>query len=195
MLALALQVVRPGLTHTDRARLGQLIEGALHEPPRPPWPGRGLPDRLGVRSLIVPRDFAGMLDAPGDRRAAYSARLEGRFLLLSNLSTGSVTRVRAPSMSNDDRVLLTDVTVDLNASLRIIRWHTPNQISWVAQDVTVIQNGPATHALVLSPADGFVDGSYRLTLTMTRRWIDTVDPVGPDNAYSDESTIEFEVVG
>ena len=84
--------------------------------------------------------------------------------------------------------------VDLNASLMIIRWHLPNLVSWEDQAVTVIQNGPATHAFVL-PTAGLADDTYRLTMSLTRRWFDTTDPVGPDNAYVDAATIEFEVAG
>jgi hypothetical protein len=32
-------------------------------------------------------------------------------------------------------------------------------------------------------------------MTLTRPWFDTVDPVGPDNAYLDDATIEFQLTG
>ena len=198
-LSLALKVVRPGLTDADRARLGALIEAALREP-QPPGPGPFGPgpirsDRVGVRGLVVPEAFPGILDAPGARRPAYSAILEGKFLVVTERATGAVGRVRAPAFSLEDRALLEDVRVDLNASLRIIRWHLPNLVSWVDQEVTVIQNGPGTHALVLPAVDDLADGTYRLTMALTRRWFETTDPVGPDNAYLDASTIEFELAG
>jgi hypothetical protein len=195
-LNLALKVVRPGLSAADRTRLGALIEQALRAPQPPsPWPGPVRPERHGVRGLVVPEALHGILDGPGTRRPAYSARLEGKFLLVTELSSGVVARVRAPLLTPEDRASLVDVTVDLNASARIIRWHLPSLVAWVDQDVTVIQNGPATHALVLPGAEGLVDGTYRMTLALTRRWIDTLDPVGPDNAYLDDAMIEFDLTG
>lgn len=195
-LGLALKVVRPGLSDADRVRLGALIEAALRAP-QPPGPGPFgpiRPDLLGVRALVVPERFGGILDAPGARRPAYSAILAGKFLVVTELATGTVGRVRAPVLGPEDRALLEDVRVDLNASLMIIRWHLPNVVSWEDQAVTVIQNGPATHAFVL-PTAGLADGTYRLTMSLTRRWFDTTDPVGPGNAYVDEATIELEVAG
>lgn len=193
-LSLDLQVIRPTLIDADRARLGALIEAALHAP-QSPWPGPRLPHRGGVRELVVPATLTGVLDAPGARKAAYSASLSGKFLVVTDLVTEAVARVRAPVLSPEDRALLVDVTVLLNASLQIIRWRTPNVVQWVPQDCTTIQNGPATHALVLPTAGGMPDGTYRLTLSLTRRWFDTVDPVGPDNAYLDDATIEFDLTG
>jgi hypothetical protein len=196
VLVLALKVVRPGLSDADRTRLGALIEATLREPQSPsPWPGPFRPDRLGVRRLVVPEALLGVLDAPRARRPAYSATLEGKFLVVTNVSIGTVTKVRAPSLSLADRTLLMDVTVDLNASLQIIRWHTPDLVEWVNQDVAVIQDGPATHTLILPEAEGLADGTYRLTMALTRRWFDTADPVGLGNAYLDDATIEFELAG
>jgi hypothetical protein len=40
------------------------------------------------------------------------------------------------------------------------------------------------------PAAPLPAGTYRLVLSMTRRWFDTVDPLGPDNAYLDEAWVE-----
>jgi hypothetical protein len=93
------------------------------------------------------------------------------------------------------RRLLVDVSVDLNASLQIVRWRMPDVVQWVPQPVTVIQDAPGTHALVLPSAGGLPDGSYRLGLAITRRWFDTLDPVGPGNAYLDDAAIEFAIAG
>ena len=148
-----------------------------------------------MRRLVIPEAFPGLLDAPEARRPAYSAILEGKFLVVTELATGSVGRVRTPAFSLEDRALLEDVQVDLNASLRIIRWHLPDLVSWADQEVTVIQNGPGTHALVLPAVNNLADGTYRLTMTLTRRWFEATDKSGPDNAYLDASTIEFELAG
>ena len=199
VLGLALKVVRPGLSDAERARLGALIEAALRKPqPHEPGPfGTGpiREDRRGVRGLIVPEAFPGTLVAPGSRRPAYSAILEGKFLVVTERATGTVGRVRAPAFSLEDRALLEDVRLDLNASLQIIHWHLPSLVSWIDQDVTVIQNGPGTHALVLPAVDDLADGTYQLTLSLTRRWFKTTDPVGPGNAYLHASAIEFELAG
>jgi hypothetical protein len=85
--------------------------------------------------------------------------------------------------------MLVGVTVDLNAALQIVRWRVPVTMEWVRQSVAVLQNAPGSHALVL-PAAPLPAGTYRLVLSMTRRWFDTVDPLGPDNAYLDEAWVE-----
>jgi len=189
-LTLSRQVVHHSIGPADRARLGALIEAALQSPPTR-FP---LPDRFGVRRLVVPERFGGILDAPGARKAAFRARLEGKFLVVENLATHAETEVKAPALSPADRALLAGVTVDLNVSLHIIAWHTSTWIEWVPQPFTIIQNAPATHALIL-PAGPLADGSYRLGMSITRRWYDTIDPVGPDNAYLDEATIDVTLVG
>ena len=189
-LTLSRQVVHGTIGPADQARLGALIEAALQSPPTR-FP---LPDRFGVRRFIVPERFVGILDAPGARKAAFRARLDGKFLVVENLASHAETRVRAPALSPADRELLAGVTVDLNALLHIIAWHTPTWIEWVPQPVTVIQNAPATHALIL-PASPLPDGSYRLGMSITRRWFDTIDPVGPDNAYLDDATIDVILAG
>ena len=194
--SLTLQVVLPTLTDADRARIGALIEGALAEPrpPWPPWPLPIRPDRAGVRGLVVPVTLTGILDAPGARKPAYSVRLSGKSLVVTDLSTRKVTRVRAPIFSPEDRTLLIDVTVYLNASLQVIRWRTPNVVQWMPQAITIVQNGPATHTLLL-PTSALPDGTYRLSMTLTRPWFDTTDPVGPDNAYLEDATIDFHLTG
>jgi hypothetical protein len=192
--SLTLQVVRPSLTDADRARIGALIEGALREP-RPPRPLPLRPDRAGVRGLVVPVTLSGILDAPGARKPAFSVLLSGKFLVVTDLNTRQVTRVRAPRLSPEDRALLIDVTIYLNTSLQIIRWHTPNVVQWIPQAITVTQNGLATHTLLLPTAGELPDGTYRMNMMLSRRWFDTLDPVGPDNAYLDSATIEFELTG
>lgn len=194
-LSLELRTVRPGLSTADRVRLGALLEATLREPERRGPFDRFLAERVGVRGLVVPLRLRDFLDAPGARRAAFSARLEGKFLLVINLKTQAVMRVRTPSLSPEDRAMLTDVTVDLNASLQILRWHTPDIVEWVPQAISVIQDASATAALILPAAGGLTDGTYRLSMAITRRWFDTLDPVGPGNAYLDDATIELELAG
>ncbi len=187
-LDLARRVIHEEVPIAERARLGALIKAAL-QTPLPPRPIG--PVRPGVRALVIPAVLSGILDVPGYRRPAYSARLEGKFLLVTDSGTDMVSRVRAPALSPGDRALLADVTVDLNEALQIIRWHTPTKVDWVTQPITVIQNAPATQALLLPGAGGVAAGHYRLNLSITRRWFDTMAPLGPDNAYLDTSALEF----
>lgn len=194
-LTLEQKVTHGGIGPADRTRLGALIEAALKGPRRPGFPlPFSLPAAVGVRRLVVREGFNGILDAPGARKAAFTARFYGKFLALTNLRTRVVTRVKAPPLSLADRELLAGASVDLNASLRIIRWHVPTLTTWEPCPCAVVQNAPATHALLL-PAAPLSDGAYRIGLRITRKWFDTVDPVGPDNAYLDEAEIDFSLAG
>jgi hypothetical protein len=192
-LTLSRMVVHGGIDSAERARLGALIEAALQKPRTPPFPFP-LPDRFGARRLVVPDRFPGILDAPGARKVAFTARVEGKSLVVIDTGTGVEKRVKAPRLSPDDRALLADVTVDLNTSLHIIRWHTPSRVEWVAEQAVIIQNAQATHALVL-PSTPLAAGEYRLELEITRRWFDTLDAVGSGNAYLDEGVIGFTCPG
>ncbi len=194
-LTLERMVTHPGIDLADRTRLGALVEAALQAPRRPegslPFP---LPGATGVRRLIVSDRFGGILDAPGARKVAFTARLDGKFLAVTNLTTNVVARIKAPALSLADRQLLAGATVDLNTSLRIIRWHVPTWTTWEPHPCAIVQNAPATHALVL-PDSPLSDGEYRIGMRITRRWFDTVDPVGPDNAYLDEAEVSITLPG
>jgi len=187
-LGLSRQVVHEALTPADKARLGPLIEATLQgstPDTRGPF-GRV----TGVRGLVVPTRLPGILDGPGARKAAYQARLDGKYLVVVDLVTRAEAKVKAPVLTPADRALLQGVTVDLNSTLRIIRWRVPISTEWVPEMVTVLQNAPGSHVLVL-PTAPLADGTYRLDLSLTRRWFDTSDPLGPDNAYLDEAWVEL----
>jgi hypothetical protein len=173
-LDLARRVIHEVVPIAERTRLGALIEAAL-------------------RRLVVPPGLLGMLDVPGSRRPVYSARLERNFLQVTDLRTDVVSRVRAPALSPEDRVLLADVTLDLNAALQIIRWRTPTTVEWVPTPITVIQNAPASQALLLPGAGGVAAGYYRLRLSITRRWFDTLVPLTPGSAYLETGALEFDL--
>ena len=185
-LGLSRQVLHEALTVADKARLGPLIEAALQAPTDPRHPFGWIP---GVRGLVVPHQLPGILDMPGARKAVYQASLEGKYLVVVKLDTRTEVKVKATVLTPADRAMLVGVTVDLNAALQIVRWRVPVTMEWVRQSVAVLQNAPGSHALVL-PAAPLPAGTYRLVLSMTRRWFDTVDPLGPDNAYLDEAWVE-----
>ncbi|MBB1512782.1 hypothetical protein H5399_09225 [Tessaracoccus sp. MC1627] len=67
-------------------------------------------------------------------------------------------------------------------------------VSWVDQECAVIQKAPATQALIL-PLGALPDGDHRLEMSIARPWFDTLDAIGPGNAYLDDSTIEFTFPG
>ena len=187
------RVENPVVGPADRARIGALIEAALQTPT--PWPFP-LPGRepIGVRRLIGADPFRWIMDGPDTRKASYRLRLEGKFLLVTDLRTHTESRVRAPALSREDRELLAETSWTLNAQLRIIGWHVPEHVSWVDQECAVIQNAPATHALIV-PLGTLPDGDYRLELSIARPWFDSLDPIGPGNAYLDDATIEFTISG
>ena len=47
------------------------------------------------------------------------------------------------------------------------------------------------HASATDPAGRPAERGYRLQFEITRRWFDTSAPVGPDNAYQGQATLEF----
>ena len=187
-LGLSRQVVHEALTAADKTRLGPLIEAALQGPTDPRDPFGRIP---GVRGLIVPERMSG-LDRPGARKAVYQASLEGKYLVVVELETQNTLSVKAPRLTRADRALLDGVTVDLNAARVIIRWRVPVTTEWVPQSVNVLEDAPGSHALIL-PTAPLAGGTYRLALSITRRWFDTVDPLGPDNAYLDEAWLDMAV--
>jgi hypothetical protein len=47
--------------------------------------------------------------------------------------------------------------------------------------------------MLVLPTAPLAAGTYRLDLSLTRPWFDTVDPLGPGNAYLDEASVEVQV--
>ncbi|MEU1520113.1 hypothetical protein ABZ490_49770 [Streptomyces sp. NPDC005811] len=186
-LRLLRREVHEALTAADKARLGPLIEAALQIPPTGPQRPAGW--ATGARRLVIPTRSFGILDGPGARKSVYRASLDGKFLTVVELATGATARFKAPALTPADRALLQDVFVVLNGALRIIAWQVPTSTEWIPETATVLQDAPALHTLVL-PATSLASGVYRLDLSLTRRWFDTTDPLGPDNAYLDEASVE-----
>jgi hypothetical protein len=198
-LALELRTVRPGLSPADKVRLGAMIEATIQGGGTGPSPFPWLPERIGVRARIPVRFPGPHRRWPGEpwppEKHAFSARLVGRDLEVTARATGAVHLVRATVFSAADRELLRDVVVDLNRSLEIVRWREPDAVEWVAQPVSIIQNADATKALVLPDGAPLADGTYRMAFAITRRWFDTTDPLGPDNAYLESGVIDIELAG
>lgn len=194
-LAVERRVVRPGLSPADRARLGDLIESAIRDAGTGTTPFPPLPKPLGVRARIL----SGGVRWPGDRiverKTAFTAALEGRYLVVTEIATRTQRRVRATGFTAADRDLLRDVTVDLNRGLRIVRWHVPDAVEWVVQPVSIIQNADATKALVLPQGAPLPDGTYRLSFAIARHWFATTEPAGPENTYLDEGAIDVVLAG
>ena len=136
---------------------------------------------------------------PGDRTAereiVFTATLEERHLVVTEIETRTQRNVRATGIRAADRELLRDVTVDLNRGLRIVRWHEPDAVDWVAQPVSIVQNADATKALVLPYGQPLSDGTYRLVFSIARHWFATTEPVGPQNTYLDEGAVEVVLAG
>ncbi len=193
-LAVERRVVRPLLSPADRVRLGDLIESAIRNAGTGTTPFPGIPRPLGVRARIL----SGGVRWPGDRivkgKVAFTAALEGRALVVTELATHTQRRVRATGFTAEDRELLRDVTVDLNLELRIVRWHVPDAVEWVVQPVSIIQNAGANKALVL-PQGALPDGTYRLSFAIARHWFATTEPEGPGNTYLDEGVIDVVLAG
>ncbi len=189
------RVVRPTLAPADRARLGALIERVLRDAATGPgpFPPRALP--IGVRAL-VPGNIRWNDDRLGARRrVAFTAQLVDRFLVVVELHTGVQRKLRFPAISAEDRELLRDVTADLDRDFAIIGWHVGEIVEWVPQSITVVQNADATKALVLPLGAPLADGTYRMSLAITRRWFESLEPTGPGNSYFDEAEMLIEVVG
>ncbi|MBA3558600.1 MAG: hypothetical protein H0W30_08385 [Gemmatimonadaceae bacterium] len=104
-------------------------------------------------------------------------------------------KLRFPAVSAEDRELLRDVTVDLNRDLAIVHWHVGDIVEWLPQPLTVVQNADATKALVLPQGTPLVDGTYRMSFAITRRWFESIEPTGSGNTYLDEAELLLEIVG
>ncbi len=196
VLRIERRVVRPALSLVDRVRLGALIERVIRYAASGPgpFPPRGLP--IGVRARVLPGDGRWSDDRLGARgRVAFTAQLVDRFLIVVELETGVQRKLRFPAVSAEDRELLRDVTVDLNRDLAIVRWHVGDIVEWLPQPLTVVQNADATKALVLPQGTPLVDGTYRMSFAITRRWFESIEPTGSGNTYLDEAELLLEIVG
>jgi hypothetical protein len=189
------RVTRPGLSLFDRERLGALLERALRDAATGPGPFPLPITPTGVRPHILPGDRPPIRPRAGEARIAFTARLEKRFLMVTEVATGVQHPVRVQGLTAADRELLRGVTVDISRTLEIVRWHVPDTVAWVAQPVSIIQNADATKALMLPQGAPLSDGTYRLSFAMTRHWFETIEPTGPENTYIDDGEILFELVG
>jgi hypothetical protein len=197
-LTLERRTIRPGLSAEDRARLGAMIEATIRGGGTGPSPFPWIPERIGARARIpaaIPGLHRRWPGPPPAEKYAFSATLVGRNLEVTERATGEVRLIRATAFSAADRELLGDVFVDLNRLLEIVRWREPNPVEWVAQTVAIIQNAEATKALVLPDSTPLIDGAYRMSFAITRRWFETTDPLGPDNAYLETGVIELDLAG
>ncbi|MHA6509498.1 hypothetical protein [Tessaracoccus sp. Y1736] len=48
---------------------------------------------------------------------------------------------------------------------------------------------------MLLPLGTLPDGDYRLEMSTARPWFDTLDPIGPGDAYLDDAAIECTIPG
>lgn len=189
------RVTRPGLSLFDQARLGALLERAIRDAATGPGPFPLPITPIGVLAHALPGDRPWIRDPIGVAKIAFTARLEKRYLVVTEVATGVQYPVRVQGLTVADRELLRDVTVDISRALKIVRWHVGEIVEWVAQPVSIIQNADATKALVLPQGAPLSDGTYRLSFAMTRPWFETIEPTGPENTYLDEGEILFELVG
>ncbi len=198
-LTLERRTIRPGLSPEDRARLGAMIEATIRGGGTGPSPFPWIPERIGAQARVpvnvraLDRRWPGW--PPPVEKFAFSATLVGRDLEVTERATGEVRRVRATAFNAADRELLRDVFVDLNRLLEIVRWREPNPVEWVAQPAAIIQNAEATKALVLPDGAPLSDGTYRMSFSITRRWFETTDPLGPDNAYLERAELGLDIAG
>ncbi|MGV3708055.1 MAG: hypothetical protein ACO1Q7_04380 [Gemmatimonas sp.] len=186
------RVVRPGLSAADRERLGRLIEQAVAigggGGPRPPV--RPLP--VPTRTPTVPGRG---LENPRIEKVAYTVRLVTKFLVVTELATGTQRKVSAALFTAEDRALLKDVVVDLSAAFKVVRWHVGDLVEWVDKPLLAVQNADATKAILLPQGVSLPNGAYRLTFAISRRWFDTLAPAGPDNTYSSSAALLFDLFG
>ena len=198
-LELERRVTRPVLSNADRGRLGELIEAAIRGSGTGPRSFPGLPDPMVVRARLRPGAFPLGTRRPGnrlvDRKVAFTARLVGRHLEVTEVDTGTARRIRPTAFTAADRELLRNVVVDLNRALDIVRWHVPDIVDWIAEPVSIIQNAESTKALVLPHGAPLSDGTYRLSFAITRRWFETTEPASPDNTYLETSVVLVELAG
>ncbi len=189
------RVARPGLSLFDRERLGALLERAIRDAASGPGPFPLPISPIGVRAHFLPGDRPTIRGRIGESKFAFTARLEKRYLLVTEVATDVQHSVRVQGLTAADRELLREVTVDISRALEIVRWHVAEIVEWVLQPVSIIQNARATKALILPQGEPLSDGRYRVSFAITRHWFATIEPTGPENTYLDEGEIVFDVVG
>ena len=193
--------IDPALVARVRAALADLFRPLPLPPTRPPVldPARRLGPTPPSRDheALGPRGQAAMtgperLDrrpAPG-ARAFASVELVGNRFVVTLLATGVTTTRPATGLSRADRVALAGVTLFFDRVGRLVDWTRPDESEWRAINLVAIQNADGTQALLI-PQGSLPSGAYRLQFEITRRWFDTSAPVGPDNAYQGQATLEF----
>lgn len=185
-LALQRRTVHPALDAHDQARLGPLVEAALHKPVKRPVFGRA---PAGLRFSLPTRRGFGTRET-----AAFKVTVKGAFFVVVTLATNATRRVVATSLSADDRALLHGVVIYLDALGHIVAWDIPDAVAWPDVGVDLIQNGSATKALLLPRAGApLQDGAHRLQLRIVRPWFETLDAQSADNTYLDQAEIALTV--
>ena len=193
--------IDPALVARVRAALADLFRPLPLPPTRPPVldPARRLGPTPPSRDheALGPRGQAAMtgperLDrrpAPG-ARAFASVELVGNRFVVTLLATGVTTTRPATGLSRADWLALAGVTLFFDRVGRLVDWTRPDESEWRAINLVAIQNADGTQALLI-PQGSLPSGAYRLQFEITRRWFDTSAPVGPDNAYQGQATLEF----
>jgi len=185
-LALRRRSTHPALDVHDIARLGPLIEAALHKPVKRPVFER-LPK--GLRFQWPQRH------GPGTREtAAFKVSVKGAYFMVTDLATDAVRRVPATSLSAADRAALHGTLIYLDTFGHIVAWDIPDEVEWVDVGVDAIQNGKGNKAILLPGAGmALLDGPHRLDLRIARSWFETLAPQAADNSYLDQAEFEFNI--
>lgn len=196
--------IDPALIAKVRAALADLFRpDPFPQPPtRPPFDPTRRPvaaplnrasEHLGRRAqaALSGRHPLGLRPIRG-ARAFVSVDLVGNRFVITSLTTRLTTTRPATGFSRAEVLALRGVTLVFDRAGRLVDWTRPDDSEWQAVALTTIQNADGTKALLI-PQGALPTGEYRLKFAITRRWFDTIAPVGPDNAYQDQATVVFTV--
>lgn len=184
---------------------------------RPPfWRDLGIRLRDEIIDLIEPRipfrrtrELPGGFRQPGEgigREMRTRLRRRGKMasheiivtidrgrMIITDVETGRKLTRPLPRLTSIERAEIANVNLRFNHWGDLIDWWNPERVFWQERDSLVIQNGTATKAIIIPKgSNALASGMWRLDFSLTRRWFQTIDPVGPINAYIAEATIPFE---
>lgn len=159
---------------------------------RPPrrGPRETLLDRIGAED---PPSLLGGIWPQPRAKAVLTVALDGNDLVVTAVRSDKVRRIPLSTpIPRRIRSRIEGLTLEFDTEGQLAGWTSLDGSDWQKVDVTPIQNADATKTFILpTSAAVLVDGCYRATFTMSRRWFATISPTSSENTYLDEAETVF----
>lgn len=199
-----------GLEKRLRDALSEFFTPRIVIPPRPIRPVLDRP--FTIRRDIarpIPRDTAVLGDlgrdlvatttqiSPSlpirDADAFLSVEFFRNRFLITLLKTEQMVTRPAAGLSRAEARALTGVVLFFDRAGLLVDWRFNDDArEWQAIGTVTIQSGDATKALLMPHSTGALPaGDYRIDFDITRKWFDTLAPLGHDNAYIRTASLPF----